>query len=358
MKVEIQTRRQHTCEIHVVNGLRHDLARFIDKDIPSCFILIDENVDLIYRDQIEQAFKSLQRVRYLQIPSGESSKSITQFTRLTNELLENGVRRNSMVVAIGGGVLGDLAGYVAASVHRGLRLIHVPTTLLAMVDSSIGGKTGINHHSGKNLIGAFFQSESILMDPEFLHTLPQREWNCGFGEVLKYGCMSDPGIFERIGTVSRWDEIGDLVGLIASCAKIKSDIVMRDELESGERAYLNYGHTFAHALEQVTGYTRFAHGEAVYVGLIAATWLSKEIGADVDVDKLLVYKELFDLDTNALSENIETLISAMYRDKKMTDDTLKLILLDSFGIPKITEFNNHTLLKQAWTFALKHVNCH
>lgn len=357
MSFNVETSRSHNCKVDVQRGIRRNLLGFIGDSQVSYFVLIDENVDRLYRSEIEKGLKSALDVHFVTIPAGEKSKSMHEFKRLTDFLLANGVRRNSTILAVGGGVTGDLSGFVAASVHRGLRLVHIPTTLLAMVDSSIGGKTGINHPTGKNLIGAFYQPDSILLDPDFLMTLPDREWNCGFGEILKYACISDPGLFDLIGTVSSWKELSNLDALITNCAQIKADVVMRDELESGERAYLNYGHTFAHALEQVTNFSRFAHGEAVYVGLVAATWLSAACGASVDVNKLLNYRLLFNLDTSGLEEKLNDLIEVMHRDKKMTTTSLKLILLDSFGSPKVVSFSDYTLLKRAWTFSLQQLHC-
>jgi 3-dehydroquinate synthase len=357
MKFSIDTTRSHQCKVIVNKDLRSNLSDYIGAQQANCFVLIDEHVNQLYRSDLEKGLGPQFPARFVSIPPGEKSKSLFEFERLLDYLLENGVRRNSVVLAVGGGVTGDLSGFVAASVHRGLRLIHIPTTLLAMVDSSIGGKTGINHPSGKNLIGAFYQPESILIDPGFLDTLPAREWNCGFGEVLKYACISDPEIFSQVGAVSDWKQIPTLDELITRCARIKADIVMRDELETGERAFLNFGHTFAHALEQVTQFTRFAHGEAVYVGLVAATWLSGQTGARVDLKQLLLYRDLFKLDTNGLEGKIDHLIEVMHRDKKMSSDVLKLILLDSYGAPKSVTFSDYTLLKRAWSFSLQQLNC-
>lgn len=357
MSFNIETSRSQSCKVIVQKGIRSNLVEHIEMGHESVFILIDENVDRFYRSEIEKVFGSRLNIHFVGIPAGERSKSMQEFQRLCDYLLENGVRRNSTVLAIGGGVTGDLSGFVASSVHRGLRLVHIPTTLLAMVDSSIGGKTGINHASGKNLIGAFYQPKSILIDTDFLKTLPDREWNCGFGEILKYACISDPVLFEKIGDVSSWKDISDLDELIENCARIKAGVVARDELESGERAYLNYGHTFGHALEQVTSFSRFAHGEAVYIGLVAATWLSAACGASVDVDQLLRYRDLFNLDTSGLESKIDELIEVMHRDKKMTDNSLKIILLDSFGSPKIVTYDDYTLLKRAWSFSIQQLNC-
>ncbi len=357
MEFNIDTQRRHTCNVVVQKGIRNRLSEFVGSFNINCFVLIDENVNELYKKELYSGLKTLTHVHFLSISAGEKSKSINEFERLSDWLLEHAVRRNSVVFSIGGGVTGDLSGFVAASVHRGLRLIHVPTTLLAMVDSSIGGKTGINHASGNNLIGAFYQAESILIDPDFLKTLPLREWNCGFGEVLKYACISDPEIFNQIGSISNWSDIETLDELIIKCARIKAEIVMRDELEAGERAFLNFGHTFAHALEQATNFSRFAHGEAVFVGLVAATWLSAELGATVDIQRLLSYRKLFNLDTTGLENQIDELIEVMHRDKKMTSNSLKLILLDSYGAPKVVTFSDYTLLKRAWSFSLEHLNC-
>src|SRR6056297_4221428 len=263
-----------------------------------CFILADENLWHFHGEQIDYIFAGLE-VDYTVtiIPSGEQSKSVNQWRDLVDFLLRSGVRRNTPLFAIGGGVTGDLAGFVAASTLRGIPLIHVPTTLLAMVDSSIGGKTGVNHSTGKNLIGAFYQPQKVVADIAFLDSLPRNEWTNGLSEILKYGAIERTDIFDRASFFLEDDisNISDekLIGLIADCIQIKADIVEKDEFEGNIRAFLNFGHTFAHALEKACGYQSISHGEAVYLGMLAAIDLSNHLGANLKPDKLLKYRSLY-----------------------------------------------------------------
>jgi 3-dehydroquinate synthase len=217
-----------------------------------------------------------------------------------------------------------------------------------MVDSSIGGKTGVNHATGKNLIGAFYQPERILMDTDLLTTLPEREWRCGLGEVLKYGMISDPSLLDvdYSATDVDWPTI------ISKSARFKVRTVEEDELEQGIRAYLNYGHTFGHALEAVTGYTRFAHGEAVFIGMVAAAQFGKSLGHRVDPDVLLRHAPLFKLDTRGLVDRIPDLMAAMFMDKKIKGSVIRFILVDPVGSPFIQEVDAPDDIAQAWRFAL------
>lgn len=322
-----------------------------------CFVIIDEHVLGYYPDLIPVFEEKFDKVIVGEVPPGERSKSLKEFDRLTDLGLKSNIRRSTPVFAIGGGVTGDLAGFVAASLLRGVPLIHVPTTLLAMVDSSIGGKTGVNHITGKNLIGAFYQPDQIIMDVAFLATLPPKEWNCGLGEVIKYACISDRTLFELIEDLQSNKSAQKLEELVSLCARIKCDIVGRDELESGVRSFLNYGHTFAHALESFTNYTRFAHGEAVYVGLLAATYFSMKSGANVNCDRLVAYRDAFNLKTIDLLPHIETLIDSMQNDKKITGKTLRLVTLDSWQQPVLSDADDKSLIRESWYFALEQSHC-
>jgi 3-dehydroquinate synthase len=319
----------------------------------SCMLVVDENVQKSNSWIIDLVEKCFKKVVLAVVPSGEGSKSISEWSRIMDIALQSRVRRKTPLIAVGGGVTGDLAGFVAASVLRGLPLIHIPTTLLAMVDSSIGGKTGINHATGKNLIGAFYQPRHIIADMRFLETLPEREWNCGMGEILKYACISKTSIFDDANAVLNGEQGETLKKLISDCAQIKCDIVADDELESGARAFLNYGHTFAHALEAHTNYKRFAHGEAVYVGLLAATYYSQISGANVDSDRILSCRESFKLQTNDLIKDIPQLTEAMFSDKKIQDAALRLVVLKAWEQPKVEDVTDLQRVREAWHFALQ-----
>jgi 3-dehydroquinate synthase len=208
------------------------------------------------------------------VDPGEASKSMATTARLLSELAEIKVPRSGTIVGVGGGVIGDLAGFVAATYLRGIAFVQVPTTLLAMVDSSVGGKTGVNLPEGKNLVGAFHQPRLVVADLDTLATLPATEFASGMAEVIKYGAIRDRPLFDRVANgVTPQDD--DLARIVATCVAIKARIVENDEFETkGERALLNFGHTLGHAIEKATGYTRYKHGEAIALGMRAAAWLS------------------------------------------------------------------------------------
>lgn len=353
MTTELITCREKTTRL-VVATLDLELLRSLTRDFTTrqCLLLIDENVQRHHPWLISLFEQHYEQVVVATIPCGESSKSVAMYSQLLDVALQAKVRRGTPLFAVGGGVTGDLAGFVAASVLRGLPLFHIPTTLLAMVDSAIGGKTGINHATGKNLIGAFYQPEAVITDVRFLQTLPGREWNCGLGEVIKYACIHSEQIFEEAAAVASGKRGAILAAMIASCASIKADIVMRDELESGDRAFLNYGHTFAHALESHTHYTRFAHGEAVYVGLLAATYFSWKSGSNVHPDRIVHFRDTFRLQTRNLIPDIHQLTAAMFSDKKITGNRLRLVLLSDWGKPYLHETEHLALVEQSWQYAL------
>jgi 3-dehydroquinate synthase len=230
-------------------------------------------------------------VRTCEIADGERHKTLATVERVYDAALSGGLDRTSIVVALGGGVVGDVAGFAAATLLRGLRVVMIPTTLLAQVDSSVGGKTGVNRAQGKNLVGVFHQPSLVVADPDTLATLPVREYRAGLAEVVKYGVILDAELFELLE--SRTErlaarDVDVLTDVVARCAAIKASVVERDETEGGLRRVLNFGHTIGHAIEQATDYDRFLHGEAVAMGMIAAARLSERIGAcDAQVERRL-----------------------------------------------------------------------
>jgi 3-dehydroquinate synthase len=243
----------------------------------------DETVAELYGEELLRTFTAAGKtVRLLRVPAGEGAKSLDQCQILYRELISGQYTRSTIVLALGGGVVGDLAGFVAATFLRGVRLVQIPTTLLAQVDSSVGGKTGINHPLGKNLIGAFHQPELVCIDPALLSTLDRRERLAGMGEVVKYALIHDRGLFALLSlnlealTDLTYPEL--LESVIETCCSIKAGIVAGDEREQGNRALLNFGHTIGHALEAAAGFSHFRHGEAVTRGMAGAIWLSREAG--------------------------------------------------------------------------------
>ena len=270
------------------------------------------------------------------LSDGERFKSLQSVSRIYDALIRAGADRGSVIVAVGGGVLGDTAGFAAATFLRGLTLAHVPTTLLAQVDSAIGGKVGVNHTLGKNLIGAFHQPAVVLIDPRLLRTLPRREFRSGLYEVVKYGMIASRDLFDRVARLTKaiFDRDSDvLVPIIVESVRIKADVVSADERESGLRRTLNYGHTVGHALEAVTRYRRFLHGEAIAYGMLAAADLAVARGALADLERQALARLIAQLGplppVGDLS--VADVIDAMRRDKKVVHGRLHFVIAIQIG---------------------------
>jgi 3-dehydroquinate synthase len=290
----------------------------------------------------ERVLASLPGVPVVLVPDGERHKHLKTVSKIYDQFLAHGADRGTGIVAIGGGVLGDTAGFAAASFLRGLALAQVPTTLLAQVDSSVGGKVGVNHPLGKNLIGAFHQPRIVVVDPEVLETLPRREFRAGLYEVVKYGMTSSRELFEQISSnvskiLRRSPDV--LTPIIAESCRIKADVVAADEREGGIRRVLNFGHTSGHALEAVTKYKRFRHGEAVAYGMLVASELSVARGrmpaADLDRLRALI-TTLGKLPSIADVSSAE-IVATSRRDKKVVDGTLHFVLCTGIGSWEIAE---------------------
>lgn len=276
-------------------------------------------------------------VEHVLLPDGEQYKTLDSLNLIFTALLKANHGRDTTIVALGGGVIGDVAGYAAASYQRGIRFIQIPTTLLAQVDSSVGGKTAVNHELGKNMIGAFYQPSAVIVDTLTLNTLPKREFNAGLAEVIKYGVILDFPFFQWLE-----QHIDDLVALeqnalqqcIARCCQLKADIVARDETEKGDRALLNLGHTFGHAIETHLGYGNWLHGEAVSAGCMMAAALSEKLGDltphDVArLEKLLARANLPTVSPDGMTA--QDYLPLMMRDKKVLNGKLRLVLLKALG---------------------------
>jgi 3-dehydroquinate synthase len=317
------------------------------------FLIADENVYKAHsgklNDQLTSDGATLHTIR---VPAGEQSKSIEFWSKLTDFLLANGIRRNTPVIVAGGGVTGDVGGFAAASTLRGVPLIHVPTSLLAMVDSSVGGKTGINHSTGKNLIGAFYQPAGVIADTAFLKTLPEEEWINGLSEILKYGAIRDAAIFEDASFFLQPDFIRSvtpetLSRLILRCVQVKADIVSEDEFEGGVRAFLNFGHTFAHALEKACSFSTISHGEAVYLGMLAAQRLSNLEGGDVQGNFIKKFSGLYRYRISKETVSFNDLIRFMQADKKRTGKDIRFVLLKEWQHPVLKSVLNYRHIEKS-----------
>ncbi len=273
----------------------------------------------------------------LVLPDGEAYKTLATVERIFDRLLELRFSRNATLVALGGGVIGDLVGFAAACYQRGIAFIQVPTTLLAQVDSSVGGKTGVNHPLGKNMIGAFYQPKCVIADTDALATLPDRQLRAGIAEVIKYGLIRDAAFFrwleENINQLLARDPAALEYAIEHSC-RIKAEVVAADECEAGLRAILNFGHTFGHAIEASTGYGWYLHGEAVAIGMCQAADLSRRLGllSAAEVDRIIALIERAGLPLTPPPElESDRLLARMAVDKKNLDGKLRLILLEAIG---------------------------
>ncbi len=289
------------------------------------------------------------------LKAGEQSKSISGLEDIYRDLANSRIDRSGAIIAIGGGVIGDLAGYAAASYMRGITLYQIPTTLLAMVDSSVGGKTGINLTAGKNLVGAFYQPKAVFIHSGFLQTLPQNEFSAGMAEVIKYGLLADADLFSQLQESGKLSpDHKDLPSIIRNCCMIKASIVGKDEKEtdaSGGRALLNLGHTFAHAIEAATGYDQYLHGEAVAVGLVLAGKLSQRLGhlSQNDLDAIINLIKVYELPISLRNPlPITTLTDAMKRDKKIVHGKLNFIALERIGKAVIVDNIKEDWIDDLW----------
>jgi 3-dehydroquinate synthase len=324
--------------IHIGSGLL-ERAELLAPHVGGrrAFVVTNETVAPLFADRLEQSLAAAgARTGRVVIPDGEEHKTWRTLDAVFGALLEARADRKSILVALGGGVVGDLAGFAAASYQRGIAFVQVPTTLLAQVDSSVGGKTGINHPLGKNMIGAFHQPLAVLADTGTLASLPEREYRAGLAEVVKYGAIQDGAFFAWLESsldalLARDPEaLGHAIG--RSC-EVKAEIVARDEREAGPRALLNLGHTFGHAIETVQGYGAWLHGEAVAAGMAMAARFSVKLGRlpAADAERLVALLARAGLPTHPPRMAPSAWLEAMGRDKKNESGRITLVLLEAIG---------------------------
>lgn len=322
-----------------------------------CLLVTDENVAAHYLAPLEETLTAAGwTIHSVVLPPGEDTKSASHLHTIYDEALAWGIDRQTPVLALGGGVIGDLAGFAAATLLRGLPLVQLPTSLLAQVDASVGGKTAINHRTGKNLIGAFYQPQLVYADPATLDTLPTREYTSGMAEVVKHALIKDPELFStlerHLDAILSFDDRERVSDTIERAVRVKAEIVSADEREEGRRAILNFGHTFAHALERVAGYGTFTHGEAVALGMRAGLYLSHQRHPeDLDHDRLASVIQALPIHNDPSEVSFPTLYEAMSADKKNRGDTVRFVLLDRLGHAYVTSDVSKAEARQAWAFA-------
>lgn len=328
-------------------------SELLTQHIPgnSALIVTNETVAPLYLPTIENALEDF-RFKSLVLPDGEEYKNLDTLNKIYTCLLENKLDRNTTLIALGGGVIGDITGFAAASYQRGVHLIQIPTTLLAQVDSSVGGKTAVNHPLGKNMIGAFYQPKTVIADTSTLNTLEDRQLSSGIAEVIKYGFIRDLNFLEWLE-----DNIDKLVDrdpqalsyAIEQSCRNKAQVVAADEKETGQRALLNLGHTFGHAIETGMGYGVWLHGEAISTGMVMAARLSHNLGwiKSTEVDRVINILERANLPVTAPEKmSADKFLDLMSLDKKVSDGILKLVLFKSPGKSIISKNYTEDLLRE------------
>lgn len=337
VKVELGER---SYEIVVGAGLIDEAASYFPQRARynNVVAIVDANVEPLYAGRLAASLARRGRVHKLVVPSGEASKSLEVVAGLLARMARLEVRRQDVVVALGGGVVTDLGGFVASIYQRGIGVVHVPTTLLGQVDAAIGGKTGVNLEAGKNLVGTFWQPAAVLADISTLKSLPPRQFRSGMAEVIKYGLCYDRSILKTVEEQREAIESQDpqvLEDLVCRCAAIKAAVVSQDETDFGGRTILNYGHTFGHALEAAGGYEQWLHGEAIAVGMMFAAHLAHQMGL-LDAEGVEVHRRAFEatgLPVRA-SFDPEAVVGAWSIDKKFLDGQ-RWVLLEGIGHPVI-----------------------
>jgi 3-dehydroquinate synthase len=348
--------------IQIASGLIGNVGPLMRENASTkdVFIVTDQNVEPLYGQKVFRSLASSGfRVECHVVPAGEESKSIETASVLYTHLLRFQLKRDGWIVALGGGVVGDLAGFAAATYLRGVPFVQIPTTLLSQVDSSVGGKVGINHPMGKNVIGCFYQPQFVIIDPDALNTLDRRERWSGLAEVVKYGLIADEALFNLLET-----NISDMANPIATksledvlfrCCQIKADVVQKDETENGLRRILNFGHTLGHAVEVLGDFHLFRHGEAVVAGMLWASWLSRQKGylSEDKCSRIRSLLKLFPAPSRLVLIQASRLEEKVRLDKKQSADGIHLVLLKDIGqtIVEKTVLESW-MIEQGWHYAI------
>lgn len=332
--------------IYIENNILENSGTYIPEVFKGKRIMIvsDDIVFPLYGKKLLDSLKDLYECHTLVLPHGESTKNFQSLPVIYSAMLKSKITRSDLVIALGGGVIGDLTGFAAASFLRGVKFIQIPTSLLAQVDSSVGGKVAVDLPEGKNLVGAFYQPAMVLIDPTVLSTLPKRFVNDGMGEVIKYGCIKDAGLFELLEKHSSFEELSEVLpSMVERCVNIKRVVVEHDQFDTGERMLLNFGHTLAHTIEQHCNYERESHGEAVGIGMYQLNRIAEEKGLTKagTSDRILSILKTYGLPYEC-GFSLGELLEAMTLDKKNLDGKLNLILLkeigDSYIYPTTVDF--------------------
>ena len=327
VKIELPNKNNYNIYIQKLQDIKLDTK---------VVIVTNPTVSTLHLDYIKDKIKAKQ-LSVVSVPDGEQYKNMTSLDMILDHCFEQKLDRKSILIALGGGVIGDMTGFAASIYQRGIDFIQIPTTLLSQVDASVGGKTGINNKYGKNLIGSFWQPNSVHIDPSFLNTLPKREFSAGVAEIIKMAVCFNKDFFEWLKN-NRLDNEENIISAIEKSVQTKAWVVSQDERERGLRAALNYGHTFGHVIENETKYEKYLHGEAVGIGICMANDLSVKLGF-MSEDESKSIKELlqsYDIPTNYEINDVEEFYEHFFLDKKSLDNKIKFILAIGIGDCKIT----------------------
>ena len=325
---------ENSYPIFIENGIIKKSGEHISQIFSGQKIMIvsDDNVFPLYGQQVMDSLKDYE-CHSLVLPHGEPTKNFQSLPKIYTAMLDAKLTRSDLVIALGGGVIGDLAGFAAASYLRGIKLVQIPTSLLAQVDSSVGGKVAVDLPQGKNLVGAFYQPKMVLIDPDALNTLPEHFIKDGMGEVIKYGCIKDGSLFDRLCAHSSFEDLKpELPEIIARCVDIKRIVVEADQFDTGERMLLNFGHTLAHTIEQYYNYERESHGEAVGIGMYQITLMAEEKGLTGSgcADQIKKALDIYGLPSSC-GLPVTDLTKAITLDKKNLNGKLNVVLLKELG---------------------------
>lgn len=364
------TKKLHTAQVKVPLGSRtypiyigsellNSSADYFKKHLQtqSVVIITDTNLAVLYLPALKKTLRSNgYSVHTIVIPSGERQKNLRRAESIYTQLLKWNVDRTSTIVAFGGGVIGDLAGFIAATYQRGVGFVQIPTTLLAQVDSSVGGKVGVNHPLAKNMVGAFYQPKFVLADTSVLKTLPKRELICGLGEIVKYGIILDKNFFaftqSNLSRALKYDALV-LTKMVKRSCELKAYVVSRDERESGLRSILNFGHTIGHALERAGGYSRLKHGEAILYGMIAETSIAHSLSYISSKDKNSIETLISSIPLPKLSQltlSFNSLLRTMMMDKKSVGGKIRMVLPQQIGKVLLPVVVSPNVVRKAITF--------
>lgn len=354
MKLRVDI-KNHEYNIIIGKDILKNCAEYIKeaRKAPSKILVVtDENVAELYADTVCNSLKAIAEVKLVVLPAGETTKSLGYLSDLYDEAFSFGMTRSDLAVALGGGVIGDLTGFFASTVLRGIDVVQIPTTLLSQVDSSVGGKTAIDVSWGKNLVGTFYQPKLVIADTATLSTLPDNEFASGLAEVIKYGCIWAKDFFDKIDTAADRNELMDIIDeLVYTCCDIKRQVVEQDEHDTALRMILNFGHTAGHIVEKAYNYTGYTHGEAVAFGMIIAVRLGEKLGITEQgtTEKIdaMIKKFALPYDIKVSEEDL----AGIALDKKASGSSISVILLDKIGkynIHKMPTSEYVKILKEIW----------